>query len=56
MTTLAELFPGNMGRMKMARVILMLKQPALGKMNPNDPLPADMERQIRDAIQKLDRR
>ncbi|MFN3198216.1 MAG: hypothetical protein ACE366_07330 [Bradymonadia bacterium] len=56
MTTLSELFPGNMGRMKMARVILMLRKPAIGKMDPNTPLPADLEREVRGAIQQLDRR
>ena len=56
MATLQELFPGNMGRMQMARVILMMRKPEIGRMSPTAPLPPDLERQIRDSIARLKQR
>lgn len=37
MTTIAELFPGNMGRVRLTRVALRLRMPALLQM-PGDQL------------------
>lgn len=40
MSTIGELFPGNMGRVQLTRVALKMRMPALMQMAPHQPLDA----------------
>lgn len=49
-TTLADLFPGNMGRLQFVRVMLRLFHPGLDEWPWDKPLPADLLAKITAAI------
>ncbi len=51
--TLAELFPGNLGRMKMIRVMLRLKMPKLMEMDHTKSLPAELLSKITQTIAEI---
>lgn len=52
--TLEQLFPGNVGRMKLTRVILRLKRPDLRDMTPTAPLPADLLSLLQKTLKELE--
>jgi hypothetical protein len=54
MTTLNQLFPGNLGRLKLLRVMLRLGLDDLPKMNPNTPLEPMLEARIRQALREVE--
>ncbi len=53
--TLAEFFPGNMGRMMFIRVMLRLRRPELAQMDQNEELDPALVKQIRTAIEEVKR-
>jgi len=54
MSTLNQLFPGNLGRLKLLRVMLRLGMPELRSQNPNLPLDPMLERRIRQALREVE--
>ncbi|MDE0883405.1 MAG: hypothetical protein OSB21_12500 [Myxococcota bacterium] len=54
MTTLNQLFPGNLGRLKLLRVMLRLGMPELSKYNANQPLEPMLERRVRQALHEVE--
>jgi len=54
MATLNQLFPGNLGRLKLLRVVLKLGMPELKGHNPNQPLDPMLERRIRQALREVE--
>lgn len=48
--TIEEIFPGNVGRLVMARVILRLRMPELARMARNATVSPTLESQLRAAI------
>lgn len=55
MTTLDDLFPGNLGRMKKIRVALRLKMPDLMKMDGTKPLEKDLAAKLKKAVLETER-
>ena len=51
-STLKDLFPGNLGRMRLQRVGLRLGMPELAKMDVNQRLEPMLERRIRAALRQ----
>ena len=54
MATLNQIFPGNLGRLKLLRVVLKLGMPELKHMNPNQSLDPMLERRIRQALYEVE--
>ena len=54
MATLNHMFPGNLGRLKLFRVMLRLGMPELRGHNPNEPLDPLLERRIRQALREVE--
>ena len=52
--TLEDLFPGNIGRMKLTRVILRLKRPDLRALPPSAPLAPDLADLLQKTIKELE--
>lgn len=52
--TITDLFPGNIGRMKLTRVILKLRKPELREFGPGDALPADLTALLQKTIKELE--
>ncbi len=46
MATLNELFPGQVGRLQLIRVMLKLRRPELKRLDRDKPLPAELEEQL----------
>ncbi len=53
--TIADLFPGNMGRVLMTRVAIRTRMPALMKMTPDEPIDEKLLAQLRIAIEQVKR-
>ena len=54
MATLNDLFPGNLGRLTLLRVILRVGMPELRQIDPNKPLDPLLERRLRQAIRQVE--
>ena len=54
MASLNQIFSGNLGRLKLLRVVLKLGMPELKQMNPNQPLDPMLERRIRQALSEVE--
>jgi hypothetical protein len=54
-TTLEQIFPGTVGRLKLIRVLLRLKMPELAKMDPNQTLAPALASQIRGTLVEIER-
>lgn len=52
--TLEQLFPGNIGRMRLTRVILRLKRPDLRDLDPTAPLQAELLSLLRQTLKDLE--
>ena len=50
MATLNDLFPGQSGRLRLIRVMLMLRRPELKRIPRDQPLPQDLERELVAAL------
>ncbi|MBE2251254.1 MAG: hypothetical protein IAE78_17065 [Myxococcus sp.] len=53
--TIAELFPGNMGRVWMTRVALRLRMPELMKLVPSTTLEAELQRRLAATLDEVKR-
>lgn len=50
METIAELFPGNMGRVQLTRVALKIRMPALMTMPPHEVIEPGLLQKITSAL------
>jgi len=53
MATLQDLFPGRLGRLDLARVILKLRMPELADMAMSDELPQELSVKLRAALSQV---
>jgi len=53
LTTLDELFPGALGRLRLTRVAMLLKDRSLLDEDPKKALPGDKVRKIKSALEEL---
>jgi hypothetical protein len=51
---LSDLFPGNLGRLKLIRVMLRVGMPQLSKMNPATDLDPQLEALLRQALRDVE--
>ena len=54
MAKLNDLFPGNLGRLKLIRVMLRVGMPQLSKMDPGSVLDPQLEALLRQALRDVE--
>jgi len=54
-STINELFPGRSGRLQFIRVMLALRMPELRELSRDEELPPDLERKLRETLERVRR-
>jgi len=55
MVSIASLFPGNTGRVTLARVAVRLRKPELLEMSPHKELDAELVKRIEQALEIINK-